>query len=131
MPKKSNKLPPKSNMLFRDTIKEHLKKLQKENPEITLISADGSPRSDRDKHENMYKIGIVDDDYFPDKTVLKEFEGGIVYLAEDGEKFYVITDESTMASILDEEDLPDELVKTIEFDTLKERDEYIKQRGWG
>ena len=130
MPKKSNKLFPKSNKLFRDTIKEDLKKLQKENPEITLISADGNPRSDRDKHENMYKIGIVDDDYFPDKTVLKIFEGGIVYLAEDGEKFYLIIDESTMASILDEEDLPDELVKTIEFDTVKERDEYIKSRGW-
>ena len=130
MPKKSNKLFPKSNKLFRDTIKEDLKKLQKENPEITLISADGNPRSDRDKHENMYKIGIVDDDYFPDKTVLKVFEGGIVYLAEDGEKFYLILDESTMASILDEEDLPDELVKTIEFDSVEERDEYIKSRGW-
>ena len=130
MPKKSNKLFPKSNKLFRDTIKEDLKKQQKENPEITLILADGSPRSDRDIHENMYKIGIVDDDYFPDKTVLKEFEGGIVYLAEDGEKFYVILDESTMASILDEEDLPDELVKTIKFDTIEERDIYIKKRGW-
>ena len=64
----------KSNKLYRDTIKEHLKKLQKEDPEITLISADGSPRSDRDEHENMYKIGIVDDDYFPDKTVLKYFD---------------------------------------------------------
>ena len=120
----------KSNKLFRDTIKEHLKKAQKENPKVDLILADGNPRSDRDKHENMYKIGIVDDDYFPDKTVLKIFEGGIVYLAEDGEKFYLIIDESTMASILDEEDLPDELVKTIEFDTVKERDEYIKSRGW-
>ena len=130
MPKKSNKLFPKSNKLFRDTIKEDLKKLQKENPEITLILADGSPRSDRDKHENMYKIGIVDDDYFPDKTVLKIFEGGIVYLAEDGEKFYLIIDESTMASILNEEDLPDELIKTIEFDSVKERDEYIKSRCW-
>ena len=120
----------KSNKLFRDTIKEHLKKAQKENPKVDLILADGNPRSDRDKHENMYKIGIVDDDYFPDKTVLKIFEGGIVYLADDGEKFYLIIDESTMASILDEEDLPDELVKTIEFDTVKERDEYIKSRGW-
>ena len=120
----------KSNKLFRDTIKEHLKKAQKENPKVDLILADGNPRSDRDKHENMYKIGIVDDDYFPDKTVLKIFEDGIVYLAEDGEKFYLIIDESTMASILDEEDLPDELVKTIEFDTVEERNDYIKQRGW-
>ncbi len=123
-------MPKKSNKLFRDTIKEHLKKLQKESPDITLILADGSPRSDRDMHENMYKIGILDDDYFPDKTVLKIFEGGIVYLAEDGENFFLIIDESTMASILDEEDLPDEMVKIIEFDTEKERDKYIKSRGW-
>ena len=120
----------KSNKLFRDTIKEHLKKAQKENPRIDLILADGNPRSDRDRHKNMYKIGNVDDDYFPDKTLLKGFEGGAVYLAEDGEKFYLILDESTMASILDEEDLPDELVKTIEFATVEERDEYIISRGW-
>ena len=116
--------------MFRDTIKEHLKKAQKENPKVDLILADGNPRSERDRHENMYKIGNVDDDYFPDKTLLKVFEGGAVYLAEDGEKFYLILDEGTMASILDEEDLPDELVKTIEFDTIEERDEYIKSRGW-
>ena len=120
----------KSNKLFRDTIKEHLKKAQKENPKIDLILADGNPRSDRDKHENMYKIGNVDDDYFPDKTLLKGFEGGAVYLAEDGGKFYLILDESTMASILDEEDLPDELVKIVEFDSVEERNEYIKSRGW-
>ena len=29
------------------------------------------------------------------------FEGGAVYLAEDGEKIYLIIDESSMASILD------------------------------
>ena len=120
----------KSNKLFRDTIKEHLKKAQKENPRIDLILADGNPRSDRDRHKNMYKIGNVDDDYFPDKTLLKGFEGGAVYLAEEGGKFYLILDESIMASILDEEDLPDELVKTIEFDTIDERNAYIKQRGW-
>ena len=120
----------KSNKLFRDTIKEHLKKAQKENPKVDLILADGNPRSDRDRHENMYKIGNADDDYFPDKTLLNVFEGGAVYLTEDGGKFYLILDESTMASILDEEDLPDELVKTIEFDSVEERNEYIKSRGW-
>jgi hypothetical protein len=120
----------KSNKLFRDTIKEHLKKAQKENPKVDLILADGNPRSDRDRHENMYKIGNVDDDYFPDKTLLKGFEGGAVFSAEKEGKFYLILDENTMASILDEEDLPDELVKTIEFDTVEERDKYIKSRGW-
>ena len=73
---------------------------------------------------------LTENEYFPDKTLLKGFEGGAVYAAEKEGKFYLILDESTMASILDEEDLPDELVKTIEFDTVKERDEYIKSRGW-
>ena len=38
--------------------------------------------------------------------------------------------ESLVEEILDEEDLPDELVKTIEFDTVEERDEYIISKGW-
>ena len=52
---------------------------------------------------------IFDD--FPDKTLLKGFEGGAVFSAEKEGKFYLILDESTMASILDEDDLPDELVQ--------------------
>ena len=43
----------KSNKLFRDTIKEHLKKAQKENPKVDLILADGNPRSERDRHACM------------------------------------------------------------------------------
>ena len=54
-------MPKKSNKLFRDTIKEHLKKAQKENPKVDLILADGNPRSERDMHEDMYKIGDLDD----------------------------------------------------------------------
>ena len=81
-------------------------------------------------HDDMYKIENIDDDDFPDKTLLKGFEGGAVYLAEKEGKFYLILDESTMASILDAEDLPDELVKIIEFDTVEERDAYINKRGW-
>ena len=63
-------------------------------------------------------------------ALFKGFEGGAVFSAEKEGKFYLILDESTMASILDEEDLPDELVKIIEFDSVEERNEYIKSRGW-
>ena len=80
--------------------------------------------------KRLGKNGVYEDD-FPEKTLLKGFEGGSVYLSDKGGKFYLILDESTMASILDEEDLPDELVKIIEFDTVEERNDYIKQRGWG
>ena len=64
------------------------------------------------------------------KTMLKGFEGGAVYLSEKNDKYYLILDEGTMAWILDEEDLPDCLVKIIEFDSVDERNDYIKQRSW-
>ena len=80
--------------------------------------------------KRLGKNGVYEDD-FPDITLFKGFEGGAVFSAEKEGKFYLILDESTMASILDEEDLPDELVKIIEFDSVDERNDYIKQRGWG
>ena len=70
------------------------------------------------------------EDDFPEKTMLKGFEGGAVYLSEKNGKYYLILDEGTMAWILDEEDLPDCLVKIIEFDSVDERNDYIKQRRW-
>jgi hypothetical protein len=60
------------------------------------------------------------------------FEGGTVYSAEQGEKFYLIQDESTMAEFLSDEDLfelKDDLVKTLEFDSRQERDAYLSARG--
>tara|TARA_B100002003_G_scaffold198348_1_gene188990 strand:- start:784 stop:1035 length:252 start_codon:yes stop_codon:yes gene_type:complete len=71
------------------------------------------------------------EDNFSNLSLLKGFEGGSVYSSEKNGKHYLILDESTMAAILDEEDLPDCLVKIIEFDTIEERDKYIKQRSWG
>jgi len=70
------------------------------------------------------------EDDFPDIKSLKGFEGGSIYTAEKDEKYYLILDESSMAAILDEEDLPDCLVKIIEFDSLDQRMDYVKSRGW-
>ena len=67
---------------------------------------------------------------YPKRTLLKGFEGGAVFLSEKNGKYYLILDESTMAGFFDEEDLPECLVKVIEFETDEERDEYIKDRGW-
>jgi len=65
------------------------------------------------------------------KKLLRGFEGGAVYTAEKDGKFLLIQDESTMAGLLDEEDLKGlELVKVREFDTEAERESYIDQRGW-
>jgi len=70
------------------------------------------------------------EDDFPDIKSLKGFEGGSIYTAVKDEKYYLILDESSMVAILDEEDLPDCLVKIIEFDSLDQRMDYVKSRGW-
>jgi hypothetical protein len=69
-------------------------------------------------------------DEFPNRVLLRRFEGGAVYTAERAGKFYLIKDESSMAGLLDEEDLAGlELVKVVEFDTVSERNKYIREHG--
>jgi len=78
----------------------------------------------------MHRVPLTPDD-FPDRVLLRGFEGGAVYTAERGGEFYVIQDEGGMAWMLDEEDRADlEFVKVFEFATLSERDAYIHERGW-
>lgn len=68
---------------------------------------------------------------FPNKTLLKGFEGGAVYTAERDDKFYVVTDEGTMLDFLNEEDREGfEPVNVREFETAEARAAYIKQRRW-
>jgi hypothetical protein len=54
---------------------------------------------------------------FPERRRIVGFEGGAVYAGERDGKYYVLQDESAMAELLDEDDLPDEPQKTFEFDT--------------
>jgi hypothetical protein len=80
----------------------------------------------------MRPSGLVIQD-FSTRELIAAFEGGAAYSAERGDKFYVITDESTMADFLTEEDkaeLKDQLVKILEFDSRQERDAYLAARGW-
>ena len=57
------------------------------------------------------------------------FEGGAVYTAEKNGMFYVITDESTMAEFLDENDLIDlSLTSALEFDSATERNVYLMEK---
>ena len=68
---------------------------------------------------------------FPDRVLLRGFEGGAVYTAERAGKFYVIQDEGTMADLLSEEDLVGlDLVKVLEFATASDRAAYVRARGW-
>ncbi len=65
----------------------------------------------------------------PSRRRVLNFEGGSVFVDEKDGRFYIIVDESTMASLLDEEDLQGmSLVHIVEFDTENERFTYLNQR---
>jgi hypothetical protein len=62
---------------------------------------------------------------------LRGFEGGSVYTAERDGRFFLITDERSMAAFLDEEDLEDmALTHVYEFDSEAARQKYAVGRGW-
>jgi hypothetical protein len=70
---------------------------------------------------------------FPDMRFVKGFEGGGIYAAEKDGKAYVIENESAMADLLmpgEDDDLIANLVRVGEFDSVEERDAYLRRRGW-
>lgn len=79
----------------------------------------------------MTQIPLNPDD-FTNKTIYIGCEGGAVYTAERGGKFYVITDESSLVDFLSEEDAKD-LANDLQphgrvFDSAQERDGYLMKR---
>jgi len=68
---------------------------------------------------------------FPQRRELFVVEGGCVYLDERDQRFYVITDESTILGMLSEEDAAGlSPVSIREFRTEAERGAYLAERGW-
>ena len=68
---------------------------------------------------------------YPDKRSYRDFEGGAVYLAEETGDYLVITDESSMWGLLDEEDLKGLSPCTVRrFDSEADREAYLKKRRW-
>jgi len=67
---------------------------------------------------------------FPDVQMIGGFEGGAIYKTIKDNKYYLIIDEGTMADFLDEDDqdLLDQLVQIIEFETEEELNHYLKER---
>ncbi|MDD4865473.1 MAG: hypothetical protein PHE38_15960 [Alishewanella agri] len=62
-------------------------------------------------------------------TLIKRFEGGAVYTQDSNGKYRVVIDESSIASLLQPEELDDiELIKVLEFNTEQERLEYLSTR---
>lgn len=70
---------------------------------------------------------------FAELRLVKQFEGGRLSIAEKGGFYYLVIDEGTMADFLLPDDKDDllELVTILEFDSEKEREQYIQKRGWG
>jgi hypothetical protein len=67
---------------------------------------------------------------FPRRCQLFAAEGGAVYLDERDGLYYVISDESTLADMLNEEDAGLAGVVIYEFESDAARDEYLRQRRW-
>jgi hypothetical protein len=82
-----------------------------------------------ESHPSSYPIK----EYFPERRVFSEFEGGCLWLAEKDDAYYVIADEGTIAEFLipgEDDDLLDNLVKIYEFGSELERSRFIQDRGW-
>ena len=68
---------------------------------------------------------------YPSLRSLKGFEGGDVYLAEEADEYLLVSDESTLLSLLNEEDRKCLSPVTIRrFASENERNAYLMKRGW-
>jgi len=66
---------------------------------------------------------------FSNRRRVAAFEGGALYTAEKGGKYWVLVDEGTMRDFLSGEDAEGiEFVKTVPFETAEERDRYLRER---
>ncbi|MEO5753170.1 MAG: hypothetical protein ABIR38_00495 [Chthoniobacterales bacterium] len=66
---------------------------------------------------------------FQNTTVVKQFEGGVIYTATGAGKPVLILDESTLADLLNEEDRAGlSFVSVIKFENAAERQNYIERR---
>ena len=73
------------------------------------------------------------DAHFPGRRKLAGLEGGVVWLAEKDDRYYLISDEGSMADFLipgEDDDLLGQMVKVYAFESEAERNQFIQQRGW-
>lgn len=82
----------------------------------------------------MKELGTIPGwkDRFPEARLVFRCASGGVFAAQDGDRFFLISDESFLADLLLEEDddLVPLLVQVREFDSADERSAYIETRGW-
>jgi hypothetical protein len=79
-----------------------------------------------------YPVDYPLDERFPDRRELAGFEGGKLYVSEKNGKYFIITDEGTLADFLlpEDDNLLSSLVRIYEFESEAERERYIQDRGW-
>jgi len=79
-----------------------------------------------------YPYNYPIEEYFPERRLVKGFEGGEVSSSEKDGIYYLLQDEGTMVDFLLPSDVNDllELVTIYEFDSEEERKQYIQMRGW-
>lgn len=78
-----------------------------------------------------HPIGFNYRELFPNAKMIGGFEGGAIYKATKENKYYLIIDEGTLADFLDkdDQDLLDQLVKVIEFETEEELENYLQEHN--
>lgn len=65
---------------------------------------------------------------FPERKLIRRFEGGAVYAAARSGRPYLILNQTVLSELADDQR---EAVKIIEFDDEAERSQYLTLRGWG
>ena len=78
----------------------------------------------------MRRVALSPSD-FPERALMRGFEGAAIYTAKRDGVFYLIEDERTMADFLHDDELAGEsLTRVWAFATDAERTEYARRRGW-
>jgi hypothetical protein len=74
--------------------------------------------------EESHPFNFPINEYFPSRRLLANFEGGSLELAEKDGKYFLISDEGTMADFLlpEDADLLNELINIYEFNSEAERE---------
>lgn len=78
-----------------------------------------------------HPVGFNYKEIYSNPKMIGGFEGGAIYKAAKEGKYFLIIDEGTLSDFLDEDDqdLLDQLVKIIEFETEEELNNYLEERS--
>ena len=90
---------------------------------VNISEIIGSP-----ENPERHRVGYDYNRRFPEQRVLRNVEGGAAYAASGPEGFAIITNESTLADIVGEDDM--DAIGIRIFSTSTARDLFIRESGW-